>query len=109
MLNRLKNIAVVALLISALTACATAGKSFDEEKFDGIKEGVSTKADVKKAIGEPNSTLRGTADDKGCGAEQWIYTRAYVVILFGGHAKELIIKYDASGKVCNKTLKETSL
>jgi outer membrane protein assembly factor BamE (lipoprotein component of BamABCDE complex) len=108
----IKKIRLITLLIAIstlITACATAGKRFDEEKFDSIKEGSSTKSQVQEILGKPNSTLRGTADDKGCGGEQWIYTRAFVIAFFGGSAKELIVKYDQAGKVCNKTLKETSL
>jgi outer membrane protein assembly factor BamE (lipoprotein component of BamABCDE complex) len=107
--QRLKTIALITSTAILITACASAGKRFDEEKFDSIKEGISTKAQVQDILGKPNSTLRGTADDKGCGSEQWIYSRAFMVAFFGGSAKELVVKYDQAGKVCNKTLKETSL
>lgn len=107
--QKLKLLVVMASTVTLLAACASAGKRFDEEKFDSIKEGVTIKTQVQEILGKPNSTLRGTADDKGCGAEQWIYTRAFVVAFFGGSAKELVVKYDQAGKVCNKTLKETSI
>jgi outer membrane protein assembly factor BamE (lipoprotein component of BamABCDE complex) len=107
--KKLKTIVLLASTSALLTACATAGKRFDEEKFDSIKEGISTKAQVQDILGKPNSTLRGTPDDKGCGGEQWVYMRAYAVMIFGGSAKKLTVKYDQSGKVCNRTLEETSL
>lgn len=106
-LNR--TILFLSFMSLGLTACATAGRGFNENRYDEIREGVTTKAQLQSMLGEPNSSLRSTADSSGCGVESWIYTRAYVIAVVGGHAKELNVKLDQRGIVCGKSLKETRL
>ena len=99
----------LSVLVATLTGCATAGRGFNESRYDEIREWVTTKAQLESILGEPNSHLRSTPDNSGCGVESWIYTRAYVIALIGGHAKELDVKLDQRGIVCGKSLKETRL
>jgi hypothetical protein len=105
----LKSISLFLFTGAMLAACATAGRSFNETRYDEIVEKVTNKKELQAMLGEPNSKLRATPDANGCGGESWTYTRAYLVVVAGGKAKELNVKFDQNGIVCGKSLKETHL
>ena len=104
-----RNLLFLTFAAAGLSACATAGRGFNESRYDEIREGSTSRAQLQAMLGEPNSSLRSTPDSSGCGGESWIYTRAYVIAIVGGHAKELNVKFDKQGIVCAKSLKETNL
>lgn len=63
------------VLALMLTGCASVGRKIDTAKLDQIKKGQSTKEDVVKLLGTPNSL---TSDSEGNTTMAYIYSRATI-------------------------------
>ena len=82
--------ALLALPI-ALIACTTIGTTFDIERADQLKPGVSTIQDAIQLLGPAKSESTRGDNSK---ILQWQYARGTVV---GGSGAHLAILFDASG------------
>jgi len=58
-----------------LAGCATAGRKIDQSQVDLIQKGVSTQADVRAKLGDPQQVTR---DADGNVTWQYLYSRATV-------------------------------
>jgi outer membrane protein assembly factor BamE (lipoprotein component of BamABCDE complex) len=99
-MNKLKAIAVIPLVICAfLTAgCASIGRDFDSTSLDWLKPGETDKTIILDHIGGP---FRVGFD---AGDPTWTYG-FYKYRLFGTSVtKDLVIRFDAVGKVKSFTL-----
>ena len=83
----------LAVLMMTMVSCATVGKDFATDKVPMIKIGKTTKADINNLFGTPWRT--GVED----GDKTWTYGY-YRYKLFGGsETRDLIVRFDESGRV----------
>ena len=88
-----------------LTACSAieVGTDFDVQAFEtNVKHNVSTKADVKKWLGNPGST-GSVVNDDGTRREKWVYFHGTGSVSGKTPAtiKMLEVQFDGSGKVAS--------
>lgn len=99
---------LLALMIIAFVACATAGKQFDRTHINDIKKGVQTKEQIRAWFGEPYQVTKPlTGHPAGC-VERWTFVHAYSS--YGGTRTEssaLIVDFDKDGRVCDHAYSET--
>lgn len=95
--------ALVALVLPlVLAGCITVGQAFRPEAVDLVKPGQTTDKEVLKIFGNPVRT--GIADD---GQIEWTYAH-YKASMFGGfEGRDLVLKFDASGKVSSMSYHTT--
>jgi outer membrane protein assembly factor BamE (lipoprotein component of BamABCDE complex) len=99
---------LMALMIMALAACATAGKQFDRTHVNDIKKGVQTKEQIRAWFGEPYQVTKPLSGHPAGCVERWTYVHAYSS--YGGARTEsssLIVDFDSNGKVCDHAFSET--
>ncbi|MBI1840337.1 MAG: outer membrane protein assembly factor BamE [Verrucomicrobia bacterium] len=65
----MKKIICVTAAVLTLCGCASVGRKIDQSKVDQIKQGVTTREEVRKLIGSPDQLIK-TSD----GVEMWIYS-----------------------------------
>ncbi|MBD3670932.1 MAG: hypothetical protein HUJ29_09170 [Gammaproteobacteria bacterium] len=84
-----------------LAGCVTIGKTFPVEKLSAIDPGSTTRADIEKMFGEPWRV------GKDNGLRTWTFAH-YKYALFGeSKTRDLVIRFDASGKVVSYTFNST--
>lgn len=81
-------------VLFVLSACASSGRDFDENKVGNIKNGQTTKAEIEQWFGKPGSVagLNGTTN----GAVQR-YTYSYAYSSHGGSrttSKALVVDFN---------------
>jgi outer membrane protein assembly factor BamE (lipoprotein component of BamABCDE complex) len=95
---------LTALFIAAslsLAGCVTIGKTFPVEQISHIQAGVTTRADIEKMFGQPWRV------GKDAGLRTWTYAH-YKYALFGdSKTRDLVIRFDETGKVVNFTFNST--
>ncbi|MDR6641902.1 outer membrane protein assembly factor BamE (lipoprotein component of BamABCDE complex) [Luteibacter sp. 1214] len=70
MLTRLRSVALAGLMTLAIAGCATTtGRPFDSEAASHFVDGKTTAAQVRTALGEPETT-----QDRGDGTSMWVYS-----------------------------------
>lgn len=85
---------LVAMLMLALAACSSsAGKEFSMTKGEQIREGVTTKEQVRALLGEPESTTK-----TAYGPEAWTYVHVFAGP-FSSRSKCIMIYFDKRGIV----------
>lgn len=99
-MNRLRTILIV-LLAALLTACMTVGDEFPVAPVNQIEIGETDREDIRRMFGEPWRT--GIED----GRRTWTYAH-YRYSAFGPEkTRDLVIRYDHSGKVASYTFNST--
>ena len=95
---RTRPLCLLALAAPLLSGCATMGHDFDSVSLSWLKPGETGKQEILDRLGEP---FRVGAD---AGDQTWTYGY-YKYKLFGGSAtKDLVIRFDPSGRVKSHTL-----
>lgn len=96
-------ISLAALLLNALIggSCAQLGNDFPMERADEIKQGVTTKDEVRQIFGEPVSVSR-----REDGSENWVYMHSVGTAFGTGKGKSLGISFRPDGVVQN--IRETN-
>ena len=67
--------AAIAILPFVGPGCASVGQKVDQTAVDRIQKGVSTKADVRRLIGDPNKVSKDSS-----GVETWKYEYAHAQV-----------------------------
>ncbi len=87
--------AISSFFILINPGCAQSGRNFPMERTNEIKPGVSSKDDVKRILGEPESVTRFSS-----GLEGWSYQHG--VMVFGTlKSKSYIVVFSPNGIVQN--------
>jgi len=95
---KLKMLVAVPLCAAVLAGCATVGKDFDSTSLSWLKAGETAKKDVLDRLGEPFRVGMDSGD------QTWTYGYYKYRIIGDSSTKDLVIRYDSSGKVKNFTL-----
>lgn len=80
--------------VLAGSSCAQVGNDFPMERASEIKQGVTTKDEVRRIFGEPVSVSRGQD-----GSETWVYMHSVGTAFGTGKAKTLGIAFRPDGVV----------
>lgn len=91
-------LAGVLLSMALLSGCATIGKDFDSTKLSWLKAGETGKKDVLKELGDP---FRVGSD---AGDQTWTYGYYQYRVFGDSTTKDLVIRFDETGKVKSYTL-----
>lgn len=95
----LKSLIIVASL--SLAGCVTIGKTFPVEKISKIEAGTTTRSEVEQMFGQPWRV------GKDAGLRTWTYAH-YKYALFGdSKTRDLVIRFDNTGKVVSYTFNST--
>ena len=100
-MNRIFLIALSALLLVVVAACATTGRQFDRTHVNEVANGVQTKETIREWFGEPYQVTPLQGNTAGC-VERWLYVHAHAS--FGGMKTEsasLVVDFNKKGKVCD--------
>jgi hypothetical protein len=88
-------------LILLLAGCASVGQKFNVSGVSQISIGQTTKGDVMTLFGSPWRT--GVED----GRETWTYGYYRYSLLSDAKTRDLVLRFDASGKVASYTFNST--
>lgn len=98
-IKKITSVWLLSVLIG-LTGCLTVGHEFPVNKLEQIKQGTS-RADIEKMFGQPWRV------GKDSGYRTWTYAH-YRAALFGElKTRDLVIRFDATGKVVSYTFNST--
>lgn len=114
----MKQLAVVALILVALSACASTGTQIKDSQLSAFQIGVTTHADVIRALGPPESEVVSSS-----GSRSMTYIFSHVsteaasfiplVGMFAGGAKAqtnaVTIRFDPNGKLAEVTASNTAI
>jgi len=89
---------LLALLAAALAGCATMGRNFDSTSLSWIREGDTGKKEIVERLGNP---FRVGVD---AGDQTWTYGYYKYKVFGESTTKDLVIRFDPSGKVKSYTL-----
>lgn len=95
-------LAAVALAVSLLSACATAGREFPESEVPKIRIGQTTQAQIRSMFGPPWRT--GLEN----GQETWTYGRYRYSLFAPESSSDLVVRFDANGTVASYAYSTTS-
>ena len=91
----------VALAVALPLSCATVGRNFDSTQLSWLKNGDTTKANVLDKLGQP---FRVGIDE---GEPSWTYGYYKYRLIGDTNTKDLVLRFDASGKLKSYTLNTT--
>ncbi|MEQ9845656.1 hypothetical protein [Pectobacterium brasiliense] len=93
----------IAIVVVALSACASVGKNFDESQLNNIHKGSTTEQNVIAYFGAPMSQ---TVDSEGNRTLMWTYSHATA---FGKPEGKALIIQLSNGIVKNYTVSKTAM
>ena len=93
--------ALAVAVLAALAGCATIGHDFSVADLGWIKPGETAKPDIMSKLGDP---FRVGSD---AGDPTWTYGFYKYRLIGSSDAKDLIIRFDAAGRVRSYTLNTT--
>lgn len=82
--------------------CATVGQPYAEHKVAEIKVGETTRADIQKMFGDPWRT------GSESGQQTWTYGHYRYSVFSDAQTSDLVVRYDASGRVASYTFNRTT-
>lgn len=92
-------VSIPCVIALASVGCATMGRPIDTAKVDAFKVGITTKAQVLEALGEPTSS---TVSSAGTTVLMWTYAHA---VAYGGATSTVVsCTFGSDGILTNKTV-----
>lgn len=92
---------VVITVLLTLAGCARVGQDFNANKVHTIKIGETTQNDIVAMFGQP--WRKGIEN----GVTMWTYGRYTYRVIGDTDTKDLVVKFDNTGKVKSYTFNET--
>lgn len=96
-----RSIALVLSMVTPLAACVTVGQPFREDASQLIEMNVTTKAEVRRLLGEPWRT--GVED----GRETWTYGHYRYSAFAPARTRDLLLRFDTKGIVVSYSYNAT--
>ncbi|MGE0711047.1 MAG: outer membrane protein assembly factor BamE [Planctomycetota bacterium] len=98
----------LAASLALMGGCASVGREFDTTHVNDIKNGVTTKPQIRGWFGEPHQVTKPLQGSPVGAVERWNYTYAHSVAGASTQSEALVVDFDPKDVVVDHAYSKTN-